>query len=108
MTAIEGAAVIQSGRPPVDPPTRSRMSAARRFEHTFSTQCRKSLAPREWQACSDDVQHRFQQMKDCSFPPTGRPPGIEVLTDPSGWPSGCTVGDAGCKRAVIPPLKGLR
>lgn len=53
MTGIERAAVLQRGRPPVDPPTRSRMSAARRFELTFSTQsshgCRWSFPQhKEW------------------------------------------------------------
>ena len=42
MTGIEEAAVIQRGRPPVAPPTRDRMSAARRAELTLSTHCRPS------------------------------------------------------------------
>lgn len=42
MTGIERAAVIQRGRPPVRPPTRGRMSAARRVELTLSTRCGQS------------------------------------------------------------------
>lgn len=42
MTGIERAAVIQRARPPVDLPTRSRMSAVRRVELTLLTQSSRS------------------------------------------------------------------